>query len=131
MGLLRYTAAVAYRFLFLSLLVVGVVGYLDHQARLLFWYWEYPWFDVLMHLMGGIAVTAFMMWAAERFLPTYAPYLVAIPALIAVGVSWEVFEWFAKAPSEVDYVLDTVTDLVMDGVGGALVISLYSIWKSK
>jgi hypothetical protein len=130
-GFLLYTQGVAHWFLFLSLVVVALVAYLDHQARLLFWYWEYPWFDVLMHFLGGVAVGAFMVWVRDRFVPHLGVSIAVLLGLLAVGVSWEIFEWFAKAPTESDYVIDTAIDLGMDVIGAVLVIGMYFVWKRK
>lgn len=121
----------AHRFLFIALIVTALVGYLDHQARLLFWYWEYPWFDVVMHLLGGVSVASFMVWAHDRFVSHTSIVFVVALGLLAVGVSWEIFEYFAKAPTEANYIIDTVTDVIMDIVGAGLVIGMYFIWKQK
>ena len=131
MGFLRYTQGVAHRFLFLALITTALVGYLDHQARLLFWYWEYPWFDVVMHFLGGVSVASFMIWIHNRLVPQASVWVVVLVGLLVVGVSWEIFEWFAKTPTEADYVIDTITDLVMDVVGAVLVTGMYFVWKRK
>lgn len=84
-----------------------------------------------MHLLGGVSVASFMVWAHDRFVSHTSIVFVVALGLLAVGVSWEIFEYFAKAPTEANYIIDTVTDVIMDIVGAGLVIGMYFIWKQK
>lgn len=74
-------------------------------------------------------VASFMVWAHGRLVPHTNLVVVVVLGLLAVGVSWEVFEWFAKVPTEPGYVLDTALDVVMDVVGALLIIGIYTVWK--
>lgn len=120
------------------LLVVGIA--ILYVAGFLFrWNYSLWWYDLLLHFLGGMWVAI----AAKKFLirpigqiGRIGPiFLVAFVAL--VGVTWEIYEftidelffeeralWRAQEGNT-----DTMTDLMMDLVGGA-VVSFYLTYRS-
>ena len=80
-----------------------------------------------MHVLGGFAVGSLLVAFLFRFRPWQ--YLVGI-ILIAAG--WEIFEALIGMQQPADYVLDTVTDVLCDGVGAsvAYVLARTTIWRS-
>lgn len=103
---------------FISLLTLAGIHIL---AMKFFLYWIFPWFDVLTHFLGGIVValgyqsfldrrvTASSVW---RRLPG------TLVAVLVVSISWEIFEYSAGiAIWGLDF-FDTLSDLVLDLLGG-------------
>lgn len=106
------------RTLFLTqLFLLLLIAVLHLSALALSLYWLYPWFDVLLHFLGGVWVFLALVWLAERFRVPYRVFLVFLGVLF-VGVGWEVFELLAGIPREANFVLDTSIDLLMDSLGG-------------
>lgn len=85
------------------------------------YFWSIWWWDVLMHILGGLWVGLFFAYVA-----TYMPYRIGlahcIAAALVVGAGWEVFEYLTHIGGSVfmSYPLDVVKDLVDDALGGAL-----------
>lgn len=110
------------RLLILQLIVLVLVAVLDiHFGIGEMYFWRIWWWDILMHMLGGLWVGLVFAYAA-----TYTPYRVSvihcIIAAFAVGAGWEVFEYVFHMGGSVfmSYPLDTAKDLFDDAVGGAL-----------
>lgn len=87
-----------------------------------YFYWLYPWLDLLMHAIGGFLVGLLALMQSGKTMTRRQMILRAIVGSLAVGILWEIFEYetgFALATAP-NYIFDTVTDLILDGVGGAL-----------
>ncbi len=115
---------------FLSLSLIG----LFHGMAVFFnLYWEIWWFDILMHFLGGFWVAIATLWFLYfspfnkkfnfTFLFSHILFL-GILGTIIVGLGWEVFEYITDSTYTIDYISDTISDLIMD-VFGAIIASLY------
>lgn len=106
------------RSLFLTQLgLLVVIGTLHLSALAFSLYWQYPWFDVLLHFLGGLWVFLVLVWIMERFHIGYTTLLIFFGVLM-VGGLWELFELWAGIPREANFVLDTSIDILMDALGG-------------
>jgi hypothetical protein len=86
-------------------------------------YWHFWWFDIPMHFFGGVIVALGLYVLRDLRVPLPSLLYRRVPflcAVLAVALSWEAFELFAGIPIESDFVVDTVTDLVMGVTGGLL-----------
>lgn len=109
--------------LLLSTLVVLAVTHIS--ALTFFFYWKYWWLDIVTHILGGVSV-ALGFFVLQSFIPRIPKrYLAFIPALavvLIVGLLWEwyevIFDISVLDPN--DFVIDTITDLVMDMIGGTI-----------
>ena len=113
-----WTALLAYS------LVVCVLhfGGLEYQIYTAIWWW-----DLLTHSLSGFGVAAWLCFV--RFTPFEPTHLVALPlAVVAIGAGFEVYEYLFKdfyvEWTLAFYAVDTVLDLILDGVG-ALVFALW------
>ena len=109
----------------LFLLVTSSVLAALHILALEFYlYWQYPWFDLPMHFLGGavVALSLFAMTAFGIPIPSAFRRLVPVLAFVLfVGIAWEVWEVLADISTrEQNYLFDTAVDLVMDLSGGFL-----------
>jgi len=109
------------------------------------WYLLYPkffWLDIVLHLIGGIAVALFVViYFGDRLNATNSIVFIIISLIawtVFAGVLWEFFEWgfdnFVATPYDLPYsqpgLDDTMGDLAMDILGGLVVAILY-IKKKK
>lgn len=105
------------------LIAISLLAVTHIIALELFLYWQYPWFDIPMHLLGG-TVVALGMFASHDLLPQFpARLLYPIPVLLIVlmvSLGWEVFELYAGIPVEENFAGDTIIDLIMDILGGVI-----------
>ena len=107
--------------------------------------WNYSlwWYDLLLHFLGGMWVAI----AARKFLidplgritsakPFFLVTLMLVALVALVGVTWEIYEftidelffeerarWRAQEGNT-----DTMTDLIMDLLGGS-VVSGYAVFR--
>ncbi len=107
-------------------IVATAVAYLQVEANIHFLYWRFEWFDILMHFLGGLAIATFLI---GFFVTKQRALLIALFFAIAIG--WEIFEVLVGSPREANYALDTVMDLIMDTIGGALayIAAKKTIWR--
>lgn len=110
-----------------AFLFAAMLAYLQHQALANLWYWYYPWFDTLMHFIGGLTVATFLIALLDR-----RRALVFLAGMFAIAVGWEVFELGINAERERNFAFDTSLDLLMDALGMTLsyAVARTTIWRS-
>jgi hypothetical protein len=115
----------------LSLFVaVAVVGVLHHFAIAHFWYWTLWWFDVVMHILGGVALGLAALWflLLFRFLERCSPrqvFALTLAVVLVVGIGWEAFEFFAQLFVQGHFFPDTFHDIAADVAGGLIAYAYY------
>lgn len=109
-----------------ALILAGILAFLQHIALEQLLYWRYPWFDTLMHFVGGLTVAAFGIALLAR-----RRAFVFLGAMLTVAVGWELFELAINAQREANFYFDTSLDLLMDACGMSLayVAARLSIWR--
>lgn len=81
-----------------------------------FYYWRYEWFDIPMHMLGGVAIAFFLLGIFGR---VRLPKFLLLVGVIVVG--WEVLEYVTGLSlGQPNYVFDTLHD-IFNGYVGALV----------
>jgi len=106
--------------LLISTSVLGAVHYLALEFYL---YWQYVWFDVPMHILGGVVVALSLFAARDLGVSIPNAFFRLAPVLLfvmVVGILWEIFEVKAGLYMAENYVFDTAVDLCMDFVGGTV-----------
>ncbi len=110
--------------LFFLLSTVLLMGITDFAARTFSLYWQYPWLDIPMHLLGGVAVVLAIFSLAELLTSFPERYVTLVPILtvvLIVGLLWEFVEIQIGIPLlEADFEVDMISDLSMDVAGGIL-----------
>lgn len=95
-------------------------------ATKFFLYWKYFWFDIPMHVFGGVCVAfgfAILPFFRIQLPSRYTTLKGYIGAVLCVGILWEVFEYFFGLSGfavQNDFIFDTVKDLIMDMLGGVI-----------
>lgn len=111
------------------------------------WYWDYWWFDIPLHLAGGVWLAGLFYYlfvqkkAALHYTDNFAVTLVLALGFVAlVGVLWEFYEYlydvFAAGRHGLFNVQaglsDTLKDLINDLIGGTLfTASAYAILRRR
>jgi hypothetical protein len=110
-----------------ALVFASALAYLQHQALANLWYWYYPWFDTLMHFLGGLTVATFGI----VLLNTRRAF-VFLGGMLAIAVGWELFELAIHQEQEANFAFDTSLDLLMDALGMTLayVAARLTLWRS-
>lgn len=112
------------RFTFFFFILTFVLFFIVNiLARAFSLYWVYPWFDTPMHVLGGAVVAlAFhsMPSIVARIPRKNRTFLITLACVMSVGVMWEVFEYAVGYQREVEYIFDTVVDLLGDAFGGLI-----------
>jgi len=90
--------------------------------------WLYPWYDTLLHVLGG---GTFGLWAAAvaarlRLRPNFA-FVLMLGVVLGVGVLWEAVEYAAGLTTTVEYWPDTLSDVANDCVGMLVAWVLYRL----
>lgn len=96
-------------------------------------YWNYLWFDIPMHMLGGLM---FGFWAGAvslrmKFSPLQAAFF-ATGTILCMSIAWEIFEFTSGLTSmERGLFLDTVGDLFFAAVGGLIAYLLYLLARRR
>ena len=120
-------------------MLIGVIGLINSLALYNTWYWRYRFLDMPMHFLGGVFISVFILWimyvrkkkgetlgvASRKELR-----LVALTAILIVGLSWEVFEFRSDVWVVFAHMFswaDTVSDLMCDLLGATFGV----LWFEK
>ena len=107
------------KLLFAQFFVLATVASLYIVGMLLYLNWTFWWYDIVLHLLGGVWVALAVSTVLVRF--ARQPTLVhCILGIAVVGVLWELFEVAVGMPREANYALDTSIDLLMDVLGSIM-----------
>jgi glucose dehydrogenase len=111
----------------LALGLTAAIGWLYVYGTEHSFFWIYPWFDSLLHVLGGLVMGLWACAVALRLGSSSRGALlwVFVVALIGGGV-WELFEYLFDIQGDP---LDTTSDLAL-GLGGALAVwLLYPVFR--
>ena len=119
-----------------EILFTGSVILILHLLALkLFLYWTIDWFDILMHLLGGLLI-GFIMISFMKRIHTETVIInkrllttAVILGVLVVGLAWELWELFVGLSDVIEDKLDVTIDLVMD-LMGAIMAVFYNYFKT-
>ena len=106
--------------------LAALIAFLEFYALAEHLYWYYPWFDVPMHILGGVVIATTLVALLRTFRPLWF-----FLSCAAVFIGWEIFEYQVGIPRETNYAFDTALDLLDDAIGAILVyaVARFSIWR--
>ncbi|MBP9701972.1 MAG: hypothetical protein KBD47_03280 [Candidatus Pacebacteria bacterium] len=80
-------------------------------------YFYYPWYDLLLHFLGGAALAFFILIFTKSWKK-------ALIGMLILATGWEIFEYVLNIAGE-NYIVDTTIDFIMDLIGafGAIFLS--------
>lgn len=110
-----------------SFVVLVAVAFFNNLGTNLNLYWIYRWYDIPMHMLGGLWVALFSLslyplineLLLEKGYKISAFYL-SILALLFMTISWELFELLGQITTMIDigYWSDTLSDILNGYIGG-------------
>lgn len=117
-----------------SFFLIITIGILDIIGAVFYLHWAVWWFDTILHFLGGawVSITVLMLFHDKLDLNESNKLKIigfVVLSVFIVGLLWEVFEvcfgitFFNDGPI---YLIDTISDLILDICGGFFA-SLYSI----
>ena len=123
------------RLLRMLFVLIWVITLIHVAAEMQYWYWTYRWLDLPMHVLGGmwVGLVALWLWYYSGYQHktsriAVSPLTVALVGGLVFGVAWEAYEflvWIIGAGLPVNYVTDSVLDLVMDVLGASIAFMFY------
>ncbi|MBI4085675.1 MAG: hypothetical protein HY433_00280 [Candidatus Liptonbacteria bacterium] len=128
----------------IQLILLGIIAVITplHYCGVIFgWYYTVFWFDIPMHIMGGVFIGALFVYlfrVRHNFLKTesFLTFVIlGVGFTVLVGVLWEFYELFTdvliikrysilNAPGGIHF--DTLKDLFNDIVGGAIAVGFFA-----
>ncbi|MCD8494516.1 MAG: hypothetical protein LRY41_02935 [Candidatus Pacebacteria bacterium] len=115
--------------LIFSLVLIWVILCAHVYALNHYLYWIYPWFDVLMHILGGtwVGVTygaLIMHRHTQTSLSFMSIYMRTLLAVLIIGALWEGMEFFIDTFFNTRMFqlspLDTLKDMISNGIGATI-----------
>jgi hypothetical protein len=125
---LRYDALMRLKWLLSSLTLAFFLLVAHFYILENFLYWRFKWMDTPMHVLGSIVISIFVAVLVGNRHKWY------IPIVLLLFTGWEIFEYCAGLPQpQVSYLIDTLHDLVNDGLGAGLIyfIARETLWRSN
>ena len=117
-------------YLFPAALLVALIHSLAIER---YWYWLYPWMDVLTHYLGGFFVALSILWFTflsgfQKLLSedTIRVLCTALLAGLLIGVLWEVFEFSTGMFTLENWYPDTLFDIMFDCIGAMTAALLFN-----
>jgi len=119
-----------------------ILSILDRIAFRYFLYWRLSWFDIVMHLIGGLAVGLLSGWAyleqiqksEEKKVISWRGILVFnLSFAVVVTILWEFFELWADRIVRFSP-LDSLKDVLVGIIGSllaGLIIGKIAIWRNQ
>jgi len=109
------------------LFLIVVIFFLNLLAMKFYWYWSIPWFDMLMHFLGGLFISLVLLWLNyfRGLLGSFSKkkaILIAILGTLVIGLLWEIFEFSLDTfITEKSWdMADTLSDLFFDLLGAGI-----------
>ena len=109
-------------FALLSVALLGLlIAFLQLLATHYFLYWEFWWYDIMMHFLGGLFIGTGFLWFLyfefSHLVKRIPLFAVTFLAVLGVGIAWEIFEYVTNSYNASNYTLDTSLDIAMDIAG--------------
>lgn len=132
-GVFWYTKSMKKRrqyYLTISLGTILCVAMLHILATRIGLYYIFPWYDSVLHFLGGVALGFFGLFLFR----TYG-YLQTIGLTLGLAVIWEIFEYVGNQwfPVYVGFIYsrDTITDIGCAILGTLISIIITYIWQNN
>src|SRR5680860_1781235 len=129
-------------FLFGGTVGLFILSLLDKLAFDHYLYWRFPWFDIVMHLIGGVAiglVSIYFYWEWQKRKFAKNPdeensnlidrklyYLYNLGFILVVGLGWEIFEILIDRITRFN--LENVLKDLLFGIIGSLSVGIFVLW---
>lgn len=113
-----------------GIVTLFIILVLMHLAAVHFYlYWTVWWFDIIMHVLGGLIAGLLVAHGVDGSRPKLL--VSQIIAAVVIGILWEIYEYKSGATfvTQGMYVIDTVSDLLCDIAGG--LVAYLAVFSNK
>ncbi|MCK9351176.1 MAG: hypothetical protein WCT49_01025 [Candidatus Paceibacterota bacterium] len=117
------------------LILITAICVLNFYAYRFHWYWEFWWFDIVMHTLGGMWVASAALWLRyfrnkdreQAVLRKKFVLFFSVFSVYVIGIGWELFEFSLDRfiTFKIHDAANTASDLFFDGVGGLFAVFLF------
>lgn len=100
-------------------------------------YWSYPWFDLLVHFTGGVALASLVLLFLINNKPVLVEkdskvYGITIIATLLLATAWEIFEYKAGITfASNNYAADTFFDIIMTFIGSLATVRFTAMFSKN
>lgn len=104
--------------------LVLFIWLVNTSANYFYWYSAMWWFDIPMHIMGGMFLSLFggaLFFRKLRDLSNKEALVTILLFALIIGLGWEVFEYIVQTiikGQQLANIPDSIKDMVMDLLGG-------------
>lgn len=120
--------------IFIAIVVVGIHAVASDLA----WYWILDWFDIPMHIFGGVLAGYFGLFCyawlkrSKNGYGASSSICVALGAALGIGIVWECIEYaFGLSGLSRELRFDTLADIVNDMIGGVISLIIWDLFIKK
>ena len=120
------------------ILLILAISVFHNYATIHFIYWQYLWTDLVVHYFSGLWVALAGFFAVHYWLHKgsktniFLIFFSTIICAVLVGVFWEIFEFgMGIVLYSSQYVTDTLSDILMDFIGGASGFLIIMLLRKK
>ncbi len=119
---------------YLWALIILAIVLAAHLLGLTGLYVTFFWYDIMMHILGGVGIGLFVTAIVNMHFPAIVNRRrFIIVSVVIVGIVWELFEAYYDIAGyrfgTKLYYLDTIKDLIDDTIGASLVA--YWVTRNK
>jgi hypothetical protein len=126
----------------LLFVLIWALALIHIAAEYFYLYWQFHWFDIFTHFLGGlwVGLAALWLWYYSGYIKNNGRFVgkalvVALVAGLTIGFVWELYEFIVWQLSgrglPPNYISDSLLDLVMDTVGAFVGYLLFSALKKR
>lgn len=125
--------------IFFPAILVLILVYILHIIGFTYaFYTTVWWYDVMMHILGGIGIALSLFWffkTLNKDIEDRGIYFRVVIFTVVAGLMWEGIETYyriAGAPvGTIAYYVDTIKDLIDDTLGAFIALFLLKIFKKQ
>jgi hypothetical protein len=118
---------------FFYIIVIGLFIFIfDFFAKKFHWYFNMWYLDILMHFLGGFLIALTGIYLGSGSLSwDFKSNIKIILFILSIGILWEIYEITINQSitKNTFNLLDTLSDLFFDLLGGLVLICYYKVCK--
>lgn len=122
----------------ISLLIIVLMITLNTLATMFYWYASILWYDMMMHILGGVFLAVFTAALFAHYVLRSSGIQIittVLSVVLIVGLGWEFFEYIVqysiKGSAQLASVPDSISDMVCDMFGGILGVYFVLMLKRR
>jgi len=116
-------------------ILVFTIFLLNTAGSFFGWYELLPWYDIVMHFLGGLWLSLVAIWILYKYMEVRKDAIFSTLLFVLIGaILWEVLEYAIQAIANTPGLLATMPDSISDvvfGLLGGLLGGLYTLKKIR